>query len=218
MVTTLQEQDGALRQLGQVGGLGREDNESIMAVRFIEERGYVVTFRQTDPLYVLDLARRRRPEVVGELKIPGYSGYLHPIGKDRLLGVGQSGRACVQFSLFDIGDPASPRRIDTQTYGSGAAAAEFDPRAFLYWEPRDLVIAPIDLYGNGDGQDAFSGLVLLRADADGLTELRPARRPDGPTASPTARWSSATRGLHAVGPGAAGEQPRHHRRIDELAL
>ena len=57
MVTTLQEQDGTLRQLGQVGGLGREDNESIHAVRFIEERGYVVTFRQTDPLYVLDLRR-----------------------------------------------------------------------------------------------------------------------------------------------------------------
>ena len=55
MVTTLGEQDGALRQLGQVDGLGRQDNESIRAVRFIEDRGYVVTFRQTDPLYVLDL-------------------------------------------------------------------------------------------------------------------------------------------------------------------
>ena len=91
MVTTLQEQDGALRQLGQVGGLGREDNESIRAVRFIEERGYVVTFRQTDPLYVLDLRDPAAPKVLGELKIPGYSGYLHPIGENLLLGVGQSG-------------------------------------------------------------------------------------------------------------------------------
>ena len=91
LVTTLQEQDGALRQLGQVGGLGREDNESIRAVRFIEDRGYVVTFRQTDPLYVLDLRNAAAPKVVGELKIPGYSGYLHPIGENLLLGVGQSG-------------------------------------------------------------------------------------------------------------------------------
>jgi uncharacterized secreted protein with C-terminal beta-propeller domain len=184
LVTTFSEQGGALRQLGQVGGLGRQDNESIRAVRFIEERGYVVTFRQTDPLYVLDLRDAAAPKVVGDLKIPGYSGYLHPIGEHLLLGVGQSGLAPgsspaptrpdqigVQFSLFDISDPASPRRIDTQTYGGGAAAAEFDPKAFLYWQPRDLIIAPTNLQGDYRGRGAFSGLVLLRANADGLSEL-----------------------------------------------
>jgi uncharacterized secreted protein with C-terminal beta-propeller domain len=187
LVTTLQEQDGALRQLGQVGGLGRQNNESIKAVRFIEERGYVVTFRQSDPLYVLDLRNAATPKVVGELKIPGYSGYLHPIGEDLLLGVGQSGldqtinntqppptrgaQIGVQFSLFDISDPASPRRIDTQTYGGGAAAAEFDPKAFLYWQPRNLIIAPTNLHGDYRGKGAFSGLVLLRANGNGLTEL-----------------------------------------------
>ena len=77
----------------------------------------------------------------------------------------------MQFSLFDIRDPASPRRIDTQTYGGSAAAAEFDPRAFLYWKPRNLIIAPTNLYGNERGEGAFSGLVLLRAGANGLTEL-----------------------------------------------
>jgi hypothetical protein len=187
LVTTLQEQDGALRQLGQVGGLGRQDNESIKAVRFIEERGYVVTFRQSDPLYVLDLRDAATPKVVGELKIPGYSGYLHPIGENLLLGVGQSGleqtinntqppstrggQIGVQFSLFDISDPASPRRIDTHTYGGGAAAAEFDPKAFLYWQPGNLIIAPTNLHGDHRGKGAFSGLVLLRANAKGLTEL-----------------------------------------------
>ena len=190
LVTTLREQGGVLSQLGQVGGLGRQDNESIKAVRFIEDRGYIVTFRQTDPLYVLDLRDAAAPKVVGELKIPGYSGYLHPIGKNLLLGVGQSGldsgpqttdiapstpvrggQVGVQFSLFDISDPASPRRIDTQTYGGGAAAAEFDPKAFLYWEPRNLIIAPTNLHGDYRGRGAFSGLVLLRANADGLSEL-----------------------------------------------
>jgi uncharacterized secreted protein with C-terminal beta-propeller domain len=184
LVTTFSEQGGALRQLGQVGGLGRQDNESIRAVRFIEERGYVVTFRQSDPLYVLDLRDAAAPKVVGELKIPGYSGYLHPIGENLLLGVGQSGlepgsspaptrpgQIGVQFSLFDISDPASPRRIDTQTYSGGTAAAEFDPKAFLYWQPRDLIIAPTNLHGDYRGRGAFSGLVLLRANADGLKEL-----------------------------------------------
>jgi uncharacterized secreted protein with C-terminal beta-propeller domain len=137
-----------------------------------------VTFRQTDPLYVLDLRDAAAPKVVGELKIPGYSGYLHPVGEDLLLGVGQSGvdagnrgQPGVQFSLFDISDPASPRRIDTQTYGGGAAAAEFDPKAFLYWRPRNLIIAPTNVHGGFRGQGAFSGLVLLRANADGLKEL-----------------------------------------------
>ncbi len=185
VVTTLHEQGGKLRQLGQVGGLGRQDNESIRAVRFIEERGYVVTFRQTDPLYVLDLRNAAEPKVAGELKIPGYSGYLHPIGENLLLGVGQSGvdsgirpsqpvregQVGVQFSLFDITDPASPRRIDTQTYGGGAAAAEFDPKAFLYWQPRNLIIAPTNLHGDFKGKGAFSGLLLLQANADGLKEL-----------------------------------------------
>ena len=80
MVTTLREQDGALRQLGQVDGLGREDNESIRAVRFIEDRGYVVTFRQTDPLYVLDLAQCCSAEDTGRAEDP------------RLLGLPASGR------------------------------------------------------------------------------------------------------------------------------
>jgi uncharacterized secreted protein with C-terminal beta-propeller domain len=124
---------------------------------------------------------------VGQLKIPGYSGYLHPIAANLLLGVGQSGldrtidnppsapvrggQIGVQFSLFDISDPSSPRRIDTQTYGGGAAAAEFDPKAFLYWQPRNLIIAPTNVHGDYRGRGAFSGIVLLRADADGLTEL-----------------------------------------------
>jgi uncharacterized secreted protein with C-terminal beta-propeller domain len=187
LVTTLNVQDGALRQLGQVGGLGSQDNESIKAVRFIEQRGYVVTLRQSDPLYVLDLRDAAAPKIVGQLKIPGYSGYLHPIGENLLLGVGQSGlnqtidntpspptrrpQIGVQFSLFDISDPASPRRIDTQTYGGGAASAEFDPKAFLYWQPRNLIIAPTNLQGDYRGKNAFSGLILLRANADGLTEL-----------------------------------------------
>ena len=77
----------------------------------------------------------------------------------------------MQFSLFDISDPASPRRIDTQTYGGGAAAAEFDPKAFLYWQPRNLIIAPTNLHGDFGGKGAFSGLLLLEANAAGLKEL-----------------------------------------------
>lgn len=203
LVTTLQEQAGALRQLGQVSGLGRQDNESIRAVRFIEDRGYIVTYRQTDPLYVLDLRNAAAPKVVGELKIPGYSGYLHPVGADLLLGVGQSGPADgngkipirdgqmgVQFSLFDISDPALPRRIDTQTYGGGTAAAEFDPKAFLYWQPRNLIIAPTYLHGDYRGTErsaVWCYCVLARMDSRSSAAWQP-RRPRAPS---TVRWSLA---------------------------
>ena len=144
LVTTLHEQDGALRQVGQVGGLGRQDNESIRAVRFIEERGYIVTFRQTDPLYVLDLSNAAAPTVVGELKIPAIratcirsvrtccsvSGRRARWRNDRRRPISadswQSDRRAVLVVRHQR--PASPRRIDTQTYGGSAAAAEFDPR------------------------------------------------------------------------------------------
>ncbi len=169
VVTTLREQSGALVKVGQVGGLGADDNESIRAVRFIGTTGYVVTYRQTDPLYVLDLRDPAAPRITGELKIPGYSGYLHPVGKNLLLGVGQSGAGKIQFSLFDVGDPTSPKRIDTQGYSWGSAAAEFDPKAFLFWEPRRLVLAPITSYTSD--KLGFSGLVALRADSRGLREV-----------------------------------------------
>jgi uncharacterized secreted protein with C-terminal beta-propeller domain len=216
MVNVLQLKDGRLQQIGRVDGLGREDNESIKSVRFVGDRGYVTTFRQTDPLYVIDLKEAAAPKVVGELKIPGYSGYLHPIGDTLVLGVGQSGTeqpsvrepfvpqttiappdgassiapaplpepgippssaSGVEFSLFDVSDPATPRKIGSQVLGNGQAGAEFDPKAFLYWEPRNLIIAPVNLYGTFDhkirgGQsDAWSGLVMLRATKDGLTEV-----------------------------------------------
>ncbi len=164
-VTTLRESNGELEQLGLVGGLGESDNESIKAVRFIGERAYVVTFRQMDPLYVVDLRDPKAPKVSGELKIPGYSGYLHPVGENLVLGVGQD--AGVQFSLFDVSDPANPKRIGTQSYGSGSAAAEFDPKAFLFWQPRNLVIAPTTFYED----KTFTGLVLLQPGNNALLEV-----------------------------------------------
>ncbi|MGE0796572.1 MAG: beta-propeller domain-containing protein, partial [Acidimicrobiia bacterium] len=83
-VTVLTDDGETLRQVGQVGGLGRD--EQIYAVRFLGDKGYVVTFRRTDPLYVLDLSDPASPRVTGELKIPGYSAYLHPLEGDLLIG------------------------------------------------------------------------------------------------------------------------------------
>jgi inhibitor of cysteine peptidase len=98
----------SLKTQGSVIDLGK--GERIYGVRFIEDKGYVVTFKQVDPFYVLDLTDPMNPVKKGELKIPGYSSYLHPIAKNRILGVGEeSGR--VKISLFDVSDASDPREI-----------------------------------------------------------------------------------------------------------
>lgn len=86
-VTTLEEQNGRLVHLSRLGKLGQ--GERVYAVRFVDDVGYVVTFRQVDPLYTVDLSNPRSPKLLGELMIPGWSSYLHPFGKDLLLGLGQ---------------------------------------------------------------------------------------------------------------------------------
>jgi Beta propeller domain len=146
--------------VGQVGNLGR--GERIYAVRFLGDVGYVVTFRQVDPLYTIDLSDPGRPRVVGELKIPGYSAYLHPVGEGLLLGVGQDAtdegrRLGAQVSLFDVSDPARPERLDQIPLGQGSTQAEFDHHAFLWWAPRNLAVLPLQLYAPDAPQ--FSGAV-----------------------------------------------------------
>ncbi len=146
-LTTLRPSGGALVQAGRVGGLGK--GERVYSVRFVGDTGYVVTFRQVDPLYTLDLSLPERPRVLGELKIPGYSAYLHPIGEDLLLGVGQdadeNGRPQgTQLSIFDVSDLRKPTRLHTRHLGPGWSEAEHDHHAFLFWPRTGLVMIPFE--------------------------------------------------------------------------
>jgi len=160
-VTVLGERGAQLATLGRAEGLGK--GERIYAVRFAGDKGYVVTFRQVDPLYTLDLSKKTDPRVVGELKILGYSAYLHPISDDLLLGVGQDAGATgrtqgTQLSLFDVSDPQRPaRRAQVSLGGNATSTAEYDPHAFLYWKPSDLAVIPLSTYGD-QGQE-FEGAV-----------------------------------------------------------
>lgn len=99
----------SLSLVGKVTDLGL--TERIYSARFVEDKAYLVTFRQTDPFYVLDLSDPRDPKMSGELKIPGFSSYLHPISKDLVLGVGQEGGK-VKISLFDVSNPSNPIERD----------------------------------------------------------------------------------------------------------
>lgn len=164
-VTVLSTANGRLAQTGQVGGLGR--NERIYAVRFLGPRGYVVTFRRTDPLYTVDLSDPRAPRVTGELKVNGYSAYLHPIDDDTLIGIGQDATADgvttgTQVSLFDVSDPARPTRLAQLPLGNGYSEAEDDHLAVLYWAPTGTLAIPLSSWSGPDDREApFTGAVAL---------------------------------------------------------
>jgi hypothetical protein len=145
-------------------------------VRFVGDKGYVVTFRQVDPLYTLDLSKKTDPRVVGELKILGYSAYLHPISDDLLLGVGQDATAQgrttgTQLSLFDVSDPRRPSRKAAVSLENASSDAEFDPHAFLFWKPANLAVVPLSVYGNGDASQRFEGAIGFKIGSASVTEL-----------------------------------------------
>ena len=175
MITALAESDGALDEIGRVDGLGR--GEEIYAVRFIGDMGYVVTFEQTDPLYTVDLSDPEHPAATGELKIPGYSAYLHPVGDGRLLGIGQAGTAGgtitgAQASLFDVADPERPERLDALDLTDdrfGSAATEQDHHAFMYSPEHRLAVVPVQSYGRGSQASAVA--VKVAVQDGGLHEL-----------------------------------------------
>jgi uncharacterized secreted protein with C-terminal beta-propeller domain len=165
-VTTLEEHGGKLVRLGRVGGLGR--GERTYGVRFIGDVGYVVTFRQVDPLYLIDLSRPAHPAVRGELKIVGYSAYLHPLGGDLLLGVGQDaseeGRVLgTQVSVFDVSDLDRPALLRRSTLGKAWSEAEWDHRAFLYWPAAQLAVLPVQAASISPGPDPlFAGAAVFK--------------------------------------------------------
>jgi hypothetical protein len=188
-VTTLARKDDRLAQLGQVGGLGK--GERIYSVRFIDDVGYVVTFRQVDPLYTVDLSTPADPKVRGELKIRGYSAYLHPVGRDLLLGVGQDAteqgqRLGTQLSLFDVSDVAQPRRLHQRTVAPGASSdVEYDHHAFLWWAPTNLAVMPVQF---ATDQDYFSGALGFSVErASGIGEVGSASHKAGDYIAPIQR-------------------------------
>ncbi|TDO39574.1 beta-propeller domain-containing protein [Paractinoplanes brasiliensis] len=178
-VRVLRERNGKLTEVGVAEGLGK--GERIYSVRFIGPRGYVVTFRQTDPLYSLDLSDPEKPRVTGELKITGYSSHLQAAGENRLIGIGQEADAQgrpqgVQVSLFDVSDPAAPKRLDQHVVAGGQSEAEADPHAILWWPATNLLVMPV-------ADAKADGALALRVTGDRLrdvTRLAPAVASAGP--------------------------------------
>ncbi|WP_025618071.1 beta-propeller domain-containing protein [Salinispora cortesiana] len=195
-VHVLRRQGEVLTRTGSVTGLG--PGERIYSVRYLGDTAYVVTFRQTDPLYALDLSDHAAPRVTGELKITGYSAYLHPVADGRLLGIGQEadldGRAeGVQVSLFDVREPAQPLRLDRWHRPDAWSAAEHDPHAFRYDPSTGLLAVPVN-----------AGLRLLRVSGDTLTDQGEVTHPGGFITRSLlvgdTLWTVSDAGLRAINP------------------
>jgi hypothetical protein len=163
--------DGTLGVVGSVRGLA--SGERIFAVRFLEDRGFVVTFRQVDPLFAFDLSDPANPTLKGETEIPGVSTYLHPIDRDHLLTVGRV-NGNVQLQIFDVSDLGHPT-LQHKYVPPGAAFsysdAEYDHLAFTYYAPRNVLVIPLVTADSSFG-NYFSGMAAYRVSlADGFTEL-----------------------------------------------
>jgi inhibitor of cysteine peptidase len=178
-VVVLQQEGNQLAVIGQTEPLAQ--GERIYSARFVEDRAYVVTFRQIDPLFVIDLSNPEDPVVTGELKMPGYSQYLHPMGDTHLIGVGREtndwGRVLgMEVSLFDVSDPTNPIVDDKLPLGGVASPLAYgrtnlsDHRAFSYFDSHQILALPISVEAwRSQGE---SSVLLLRIDPEsGISEV-----------------------------------------------
>ncbi|MDP1649457.1 MAG: beta-propeller domain-containing protein [Rubrivivax sp.] len=183
-LTTLRERsaDRTLQIVSQLPNAQRpqalgKPGEQVYGVRFLGDRGYVVTFRRVDPLYVLDLSHPSDPKTVGELLIPGFSDYLFPVGDGLLLGVGrdatESGQVSgVKVALFDVADPTQPRQLNAMTFGGAGSSSGLDYSRHgidLFTRgPLTRVALPL-VMANGTWSGWIHGLQRLEVDAGART-------------------------------------------------
>ena len=188
--------DKSLNITGSVEDLAK--GESIYSVRFMGDKGYVVTFRTMDPLFVFDLSDPKKPVLTGELKVPGFSNYLHPIGEDILLGIGadtyeiyrkdSNGKDVVvgtrqggiKFSLFDISDMGKPKEISKYVVGDEGSSSEafYNHKAIMVDQSNENVAIDAYLVYENQQKAYNQGAIIMRyegneLDLKGILESEP---------------------------------------------
>lgn len=144
--------DGSMKTAGSLTHIAEQ--ETIYSTRFIGDRLYMVTFKRIDPFFVIDLADPKNPKILGKLKIPGYSDYLHPYDRNTIIGVGKETAANdwggistrgIKIALFDVTDVEHPKQIDKVEIGESGtdSAVLYDHKAFLFDKAKNLLVLPI---------------------------------------------------------------------------
>ncbi|WP_141434238.1 beta-propeller domain-containing protein [Bacillus sp. 03113] len=178
--------DDNLQQVGQLENLAR--GERIYSARFLGDRIYLVTFKETDPLFVIDGSDPTQPKVLGELKIPGFSTYLHPYDENHLIGFGYDTQVVtdgmvskeprivatgMKISFFDVSDFANPKEKFTEVIGDSGTYSPIlhDHKALMIQKEKDLYGFPITVYQNRNDKNnpqvmTFQGAYLYHVDVE----------------------------------------------------
>lgn len=180
--------DSKLSVIGSIENMA--EGEEIYSVRFMGNKGYIVTFKQVDPLFVIDLSNPINPSVVGELKIPGYSSYLHPYDENHIIGIGYNTTETsygstvndgVKLSMFDVSDPTNPIEMFNTVIGDKHTntSATYDHKAVMFSKEKNIIAIPIVQYNrkyeskaviyNIDFENGFNQLGEIEEESDNIT-------------------------------------------------
>jgi len=175
--------DDEMNVVGALEKLARD--ERIYSARFMQNRVYLVTFEQTDPLFVIDLENPSDPKMLGKLKVPGFSNYLHPYDENLLIGLGKETQATrsggfvtkgLKLSLFNVENVNSPVEVDKFVFedDSSNSIARNDHRAFLFSKEKNLLSIPVSMYEYSNNRDdatrrIFRGAYVFGVDPNGFT-------------------------------------------------
>lgn len=146
--------DKSLQLIGALEDIAYD--EQVKSVRFMGDTGYIVTFRNTDPLFTLDLSDPSAPKVVGEVKLPGFSSYLHPVGEGLVVGIGYDGDeenadfSSLKVSLFDVSDLKNPKEVDTFVLKNASSDVLYNPKAFISYPEENLIGFPVMHYDSNE--------------------------------------------------------------------
>ncbi len=180
--------DKDLKVIGSIENLA--EGERIYSARFMGERAYMVTFKQVDPLFVIDLSNPKNPEVLGYLKVTGYSSYLHPYDETHIIGIGkeadENGRVQgLKIALFDVTDVKNP--VEESKYEVGAewsddyyhwtdSIALYEPKAFLFNKDKELLVIPVSYNKNNKANyslmESFQGAYVFKINLQEGIKLR----------------------------------------------
>lgn len=172
-----------LETIGKIEGLAK--GERIYSVRFMGNRAYMVTFVETDPLFVIDLSNPTTPTVLGELKIPGYSKYLHPYDETHLIGIGEDTEVVnygygdrvvtngMKMAMFDVTDPNNPQELYNAKIGEKGTYSEllYNHKALLFSKEKNIIAFPISITDN-DYKVTFQGAIVYGVSLEKGFELK----------------------------------------------
>ncbi len=168
--------------------------EQIYSARFLGDRAYIVTFKNIDPFFTIDLSDENNPQILGYLKIPGFSTYLHPFDENHIIGIGKDAVASnnpsfawyqgLKLALFDVSDFENPQELDKVIIGDRGtdSSALYDHKAFLFDKEKELLVIPVSLYeisedikdqydeepANTYGEFTYQGAYIYNLNIDGF--------------------------------------------------